>query len=335
MSKPSAQVGQHLFIGLTGAELTPDDRRLLKTIRPGGIVLFARNVVSAEQLRELCGNLLRDGPPHLVIVIDQEQGRVNRLRNIVGEAPTIVDLKKLGNRKLAVDFGRKTGQWLHRFGIDIDFAPVLDLELFGPKTDNALRGRCWGRTAEEVAQWAGAFLDGLQQEGVTSCPKHFPGLGAATVDSHEQLPTIIRSREQLVSEDVAPYVRLMPRLSAIMVGHGHYPAFDAAAPRRPASLSRTIVTDLLRRQLGFAGLVLTDDMDMGAITQFGPVDQAVVEAFDAGADVILVCHTPEKMLAAHEALAKAVESGRVTGERLADSQERIQRIREKWSRRET
>ena len=331
MSNPSAYIGQHLFIGLTGTDLTSDSRKLLQAIRPGGIVLFARNVDSPAQLREFCSRLRQELPIRPVVAIDQEQNRVNRLRNVIGDALTIADLKKSGDVKQAENFGRTTGQWLRQFGIDIDFAPVFDLELFGPQTDNALCERCWGRTAEEVVKWAGAFLNGLQHEGVVACPKHFPGLGGATLDSHEKLPTIKRTRDQLLSEDVAPYVRMMSRLSAIMVGHGHYPAFDSVTPGRPASLSRTIMADLLRRQLGFAGLVLTDDMDMGAISQLGSIEQAVVEALQAGADIALICHNAEKMLAAHEILTKAVESGHITQARLAESQGRIELFRGKWT----
>jgi len=124
-----------------------------------------------------------------------------------------------------------------------------------------------GRTADEVSRWAGAFLDGLEREGVAACPKHFPGLGGAEIDSHEKLPTIKRTCEQLLAEDVVPYVKLMRRLTAIMVGHGHYPAFDGKKAR-PASLSKAIVTDLLRNELGFGGLVLTDDMEMGRFRRF-------------------------------------------------------------------
>ena len=192
MSKPSARIGQYLFIGLAGTELTPDNRRLLKTIQPGGVVLFARNVDSATQLREFCGSLRHEFPFRPLVAIDQEQGGVNRLRNIVGDTSTIADLKKAGDTKQAEEFGRTTGRWLKQFGVDIDFAPVLDLELFGQQTDNALRGRCWGKTAGEVSHWAGAFQEGLEREGVVACPKHFPGLGAATLDSHEKLPTIHR-----------------------------------------------------------------------------------------------------------------------------------------------
>ena len=327
MSKPSAQIGQHLFIGLPGTELSPENRRLLNTIQPGGIVLFARNVESSAQLHAFRRELLPHLPTRPLMAIDQEQGRVNRLRNVVGEVPTIAELKQSGNVNVAQKFGRTTGRWLRQFGIDIDFAPVLDLEFFGPGTENALRDRCWGRTANEVTNWAGAFLAGLQEEGVAACPKHFPGLGAASLDSHEQLPTIDRSREELMSEDAGPFVQLMPRVDAIMVGHGYYPALDPAGSQRPASLSRPIISDLLRQKLGFAGLVLTDDLDMGAISRCGSVEEAAVEAFNAGVDIVLVCHTPDKMLAAHAALVNAVESGIITPERLAESQRRIRAFR--------
>ena len=322
-------VGQHLFIGFVGAELTADARRLLNTLQPGGIILFGRNVDTASELRALGQALRTEFSYRPLVAIDQEHNRVNRLRNIIGETPTIADIKKFGNVEQAEDFGRTTGRWLHQFGIDMDFAPVFDIELFDAQTDNALRERCWGATAEEVTRWAGAFLEGLEREGVTACPKHFPGLGGATLDSHEKLPTINRSSEQLLADDIAPYARFMRRLTAIMVGHGHYPAFDGGHPR-PASLSSIIITDLLRNQLGYTGLVLTDDMEMGAIAEMSSFGEAVVEAFQAGADMLLVCHTAEKALAAQEALAKAVESGRVSSERLLQSQQRIQQFRDEW-----
>ncbi|HXI82901.1 MAG TPA: beta-N-acetylhexosaminidase [Verrucomicrobiae bacterium] len=322
-------VGQHLFIGFAGAQLTADTRRLLNTLQPGGIILFARNVDTATELRSLGQALRTEFSYRPLLAIDQEHNRVNRLRNIIGEAPTIADLKKHGNVEQAEDFGRVTGRWLHQFCIDIDFAPVFDLELFDEKTDNALRERCWGRTADEVIRWAGAFLEGLEREGVAACPKHFPGLGGALLDSHEKLPTILRTREAMLAEDIVPYARLMRRLTAIMVGHGYYPAFDGEKPR-PASLSRTIITDLLRKQFGFTGIVLTDDMEMGAISEVGLFGEAVVEAFRAGADMLLVCHTAEKAVAAHEALTKAIESGRISLGRLFESQQRIQQFRDEW-----
>jgi beta-N-acetylhexosaminidase len=328
-SPKEMHLGQHLVIGLSGTKLNAGTRRMLESVRPGGIVLFARNIDDAAEFRALTRALRTESAYRPLIAVDQEHGRVNRLRDIIGEAPTIAELKKSGNVDQVEDFGRTTGHWLHQFGIDIDLAPVLDLESFDEKTDNALRERCWGRTADEVSRWAGAFLEGLEREGVAACPKHFPGLGGATLDSHEKLPTIQRTREQLLAEDIVPYMKLMRRLTAIMVGHGHYRAFDGKKPR-PASLSKAIITELLRNELGFDGLVLTDDMEMGAISQIRPFEEAVVDALDAGADMILVCHTAEKALAAHEALTKAVESGRIRPQHLVQSQRRIQQFRDEW-----
>lgn len=313
MSKPFARIGQHLFIGLTGTELTPATRKLLNTIQPGGIVLFARNVESAGQLRSFCGALRREFSFRPLIAIDQEHGRVNRLREIAGELQTIPQLKAAGSLEQVGDFGRTIGRWLHQLRIDINFAPVFDLELFDEKTDNALRERCWGRTGDEVIRWAGAFLDGMEREGVTACPKHFPGLGGATLDSHESLPTITRD----ITEDLKPYRHFMKRLTMVMVGHAVYPALDD----KPASLSQKIVTDLLRRELGFTGLVVTDDLEMGAISDF---PAAVTEAFHPGADMMLVCHTQDKVHAAYEALAK------LPADRFVESQRRIQQFHDEW-----
>ena len=319
MAATISNPGQHLFVGVTGTELTPATRRLLQTVQPGGVVLFARNIDRADQLRAFVRALHDALPIRPLIAIDQENERVNRLRNIVGELPTLADIKQAGT---AEQFGSAIGASLRDLGVDLDFAPVLDLELVDAQIDNALRGRCWGRTAAEVVRWAGAFITGLEGAGSASCPKHFPGLGAALQDSHERLPTITRSRDQLLAEDIRPFVELAPRLSALMVGHGHYVAFDDKTPK-PASLSTAITGDLLRRQLGFTGLVVTDDMEMGAITRAGNFAAAVTGAIQAGADMVLVCHTPELILAAHEALVKMKIP--------EQSAQRIEQFRKKWT----
>ena len=313
MSKTFSHPGQHLFVGFPGPELDASARRLLNTVQPGGVVLFARNVGIAGELRRLGEALRTELAYRPLVAIDQEHGQVNRLRNITGELPNIAELKREGLPERVEEFGRSIGRWLHQFGVDVDFAPVFDLNV--STADNALRDRCWGKTADEVIQWAGAFLEGLEREGVAGCPKHFPGLGRATQDSHEKLPTI----DQDITEDIAPYRHFMRRLTAVMVGHGQYPTLD----NRPASLSHAIITGILRRQLGFTGLVLTDDLEMGAIAR---LEDAVVEAFNAGADMLLVCHTPEKILAAHEGLS----TGKIPRERFAESQQRIQQFRDEW-----
>jgi beta-N-acetylhexosaminidase len=301
-------VGQHLFVGIPGKALTPATRRFLNELRPGGIVLFARNIGSAGELRALSRALRTELDYRPLLAVDQEHGRVNRLRDLAGELPGIAELKHEGSVEKVEDFGRLIGRWLHQFGIDLDFAPVFDLEL--ADADNALRGRCWGRTADEVIRWAGAFLEGLEREGVAACPKHFPGLGRARLDSHEALPVI----EADITEDIQPYRHFMRRLTAIMVGHAKYPAIED----KPASMSRAVITDLLRRQLGFTGLVITDDLEMKAIADF---ERAVADAMNAGADMLLVCHTPEKIRAAHRVLC---------GLSFPESEKRIQRFREEW-----
>lgn len=298
-------VGRHLMIGFRGTELDAEARKLIRTVRPGGVVLFARNIESARQVRALCRSL----PTGTIVAIDQENRRVNRLRNIVGELPGIDEIKS------PEQFGRDTGRCLRRLGIHLDFAPVLDLEVFDANTDNALRERCWGRTAAEVTMRAGAFLRGLQAAGVAGCGKHFPGLGGAMCDSHEELPVIRCVSE----EDRKPYEALMADLLGVMVSHGLYPSLDT----KPASLSRKIVTGLLRRQMNFNGLVFTDDLEMKALPQ---TPGTVVRAFRAGADMLLLCHTPEKILAAHEALSKA----KLSAARLAESARRIQQFRRRW-----
>lgn len=321
-----ADVGQFLFVGFPGTELTDSTRRMLETVRPGGVVLFTRNLELAEQARALTRVLKQELPRAPIVAIDQEHGRVNRLRNIVGELPTIAELKR---DNAVEEFARKMGTDLSGLGINLNFAPVLDLELFDAQTDNALRDRCWGRTAAEAQPWATAFVRGLQGAGVAACVKHFPGLGGARLDSHDHLPTITRSREELLGEDVQAFVEMLPHVGAVMVGHGHYPVFDGDRPL-PASLSRRIVTGLLREKLGFGGLVVTDDLEMGAISRIGGFGEAVVEAFGAGADVLLVCHREEKILAAHEALTRAVEAGRITTMRLAESQRRMELFQQRW-----
>lgn len=314
--------GQHLWIGIEGTELTAASRRLLATVQPGGIVLFARNIVSAGQLRALIRSLKTELPRPPLIALDHEGGRVNRLRPIVGRLASIATVKRARNPAAARAFGWELAGQLRELGVDVNLAPVLDLELFDAATDNGLQGRCWGRTAAEVAAWAGMFSDGLQAGGVAACPKHFPGLGGARLDSHDKLPTIRRSAETLRREDARVFVELLPRVGAVMVGHGYYPAWQGRRPQ-PASVAPAIVEGWLRGRFGFGGLVVTDDLAMGAVTTGRDGGAAAVAALRAGADVALLCHGPDKILAAHAALARG------QGDRRR-AVARIRRFTEHW-----
>jgi len=320
-------IGQHLFIGIEGTELNPQNRRLLETIRPGGVVLFRRNISTKKQLLKLCHELRVELSFSPLLAIDQEGGRVNRLVDIVGAVPSVQSLIESNDPALARAFGQTIARWLRKFAIDINFAPVLDLALAEDSLDNGLQSRCWGRTSEEVVRWAGAFLDGLESGGVASCLKHFPGLGGANVDSHEKLPRIERSRKDLLSEDIQAFVPFLTRASLLMIGHASYPALDDIQKNIPASVSSKIIQELLREELGYKGLVLSDDMDMGAITKYGRIGDVAVKSFIAGSDVLLICHTPEKMVEAHEALIHAAESKQIPLGRLHESEIRLEQFR--------
>ena len=197
-----------------------------------------------------------------IIAIDQEGGRVSRLRLIGSEPPNAQQLREKGDIEFVRRHGDITGRLLRLFGFNLDLCPVLDIS-FDDEADNSLRGRCYGRDVEETVRLAGAFNDALRGQGIASCGKHFPGYSAATVDAHHDLPLIERTRVQLDANELAVFRQFADRVDSMMICHGWYTSL--VAEKTPASLSRRIITDLLRNEFGFDGLVMTDDLDMGAI----------------------------------------------------------------------
>jgi beta-N-acetylhexosaminidase len=183
--------------------------------------------------------------------------------------------------------GDITGRLLRLFGFNLDLCPVLDLS-FDDDADNSLRGRCYGKTVAEVVRLAGAFNDAMRAQGIASCGKHFPGYSAATLDAHHELPKIERTRAQLDAEELAVFRKFAPHVDSMMICHGWYPSFE---PRKmPASLSHRVVTKLLRGEFGFDGLIMTDDLDMGAILNEYDLDETIELAFAAGNDLAMICH---------------------------------------------
>jgi beta-N-acetylhexosaminidase len=323
------RMGQFLFVGLPGTSVDGETRQVLADVQPGGVVLFSRNLESSRQTAEL--NAAVRGalkiPP--IISIDQEGGPVDRLKTIGEPMPSAADVRATDDAALAGRFGVATAELLRLLGFNMNFAPVLDLEVH-PDADNALRGRYFGATTAEIVRFAGSYLEGLQQGGIVACGKHFPGLGDTTVDSHHSLPTVERSGEELRAHDLRPYAelttRINSRLSVVMVAHAYYPAFDGQE-RIPASLSPNVVTSLLRDELEFRGLAISDDMEMGAIVEMGDFGESCVRAIEAGNDMLLVCQTVEKVREAHEALVRAAESGRISPERRRRGLDRIARVK--------
>jgi len=283
----SSNLGQMLLVGLPGYELDLETARIFRKIQPGGFILFGRNIRSAAQLRKLIDDLRDLSTTEPIITIDQEGGRVSRLKLIGNEPPNAQQIREKGVPELATWHGRITGELLRLFGFNLDLCPVLDIS-FDDEADNSLRGRCYGTSVEQVTEFAGAFHSALLGTGVMSCGKHFPGYAAAGLDPHHDLPRIDRTRQQLDETELAIFRTFVPSLSSMMICHGWYPALDAE--KTPASLSKSIVTDLLVREMGFEGLIMTDDLDMGAITnelQFGNV---IERAIGAGNHLAMICH---------------------------------------------
>ena len=296
-----SSLGQLLLVGVPGFELDAETARVLRKVQAGGYILFGRNIRSALQLRKLIDDLRDLSQIEPIITIDQEGGRVSRLKLIGSEPPNSQQLREKGDTALIREHGRITGELLRLFGFNLDLCPVLDIS-FDDDADNSLRGRCYGTSVEQVNEFAGVFNEALLETGILSCGKHFPGYAAAELDPHHDLPRIDRSRAELDRAELAVFREFSQRVSSMMVCHAWYPAFDAE--KTPASLSRSVVTDLLVSELGFNGLIMTDDLDMGAITNEVGFAATMERAICAGNHLAMICHRTHLAEEAVSALEK-------------------------------
>ncbi len=274
--------GGVLFLGIEGMALEPEEARLLRRVNPAGIVLVTRNIESEKQLKILMAGL-RSAAPQAIFCLDAEGGRVDRLRDVVGPAPAAADLARC-RPALARRAGRWIGAALRQFGFDLDFAPVVDLD-YG-ETGNALDGRTLGATPRKVTTRAQAFLDGLHSAGIGGCLKHFPGLGRASADTHLRGASIAASGGEL-ARDLTPFTELLKAADSMMVSHATYPGWDTA--KLPASLNPAISRALVRGKTGFKGALFSDDLEMGALAEFGSLPQLGALALAAGCDGLLFC----------------------------------------------
>ena len=280
-------VGQLIMTGVPGKELDAETARLFRRVQPGAFILFGRNLQSATQLRKLIDDLrdLSDIEP--IITIDQEGGRVSRLRRIGNEPPNAQQLREKNDIDLIRRHGDITGRLLRLFGFNLDLCPVLDIS-FNDDAENSLHGRCYGKDVEQVVRNAGAFNEAMRGQGIGSCGKHFPGYSAATSDAHFQLPRIDRTREELDLNELAVFRQLVGDVDSMMICHAWYPCFEPQPT--PATVSRRIVTELLRNEFGFDGLIMTDDLDMGAILTAYRLDDTIRLCLEAGNDIMMLCH---------------------------------------------
>ncbi len=304
-------VGQLLLVGLGGTVLSAAERAWLRLIRPAGVVLFRRNIEDTAAVAVLLEDVtaaVADGP--LFRAVDVEGGLVDRLRDLIAPMPAPAAVAGTGARQLYREHGRLIGEELRLVGLNTTFAPVLDLctDASAP----VMRTRVTSAEARDVVTYAEAFLTGLSKAGVLGCGKHFPGLGGGTLDSHHATPAIDRTWKQLWEQDMLPFRKLHRALPFVMVSHATYPqAFgkpDTSA--LPASISPFWIERTLRTKIGYGGLVLSDDMEMGGILNHASMEDAAVAAIAAGTHLIEICKDPALVLTAYEAILREAESSR-------------------------
>ena len=331
------QIGQYFFIGLPGPELDAQTRALIQEVQPGGVIIFGRNVTGPQQLRDLLDGVHELLPVAPLLGVDQEGGLVDRLRKIFTPMPSARTIREHGDLSGARSLGRISGEVLRLLGFNMNFAPVMSI--MTEERDllsNGLYSRSFGRSPGEVLGYTTVYLRGLQETGMIGCLKHFPGIGAGEVDSHEEMPMVRLTHDDLVAQDLAPYIELFERrddrVRCVMVSHGGFPNVDimkgvTGGLLEPASLSHNIVTNLLRKELGYQHLVVTDDLEMGAIAKHCEIESAVVRAFMAGEDMMLICAHPEIIRRGYSSLLSVARDGKLPKDRMRASLKRIAAIK--------
>lgn len=315
-------LGQLLLTGVPGTELDSQTASLFRKLQPGGFILFGRNIQSPEQLRKLIDDLRDLSQEEPIITIDQEGGRVSRLRLIGEEPPNAMQLREKADPSLITTHGRLTAELLRLFGFNLDLCPVLDISL-DDEADNSLRGRCYGRNPEQTISNARLFNSSLRSGGILSCGKHFPGYTNAGLDPHHELPRVNRSKAELEALELKVFREMHAEVDSMMTGHISFTGLEASPC--PASLSLQVTGQLLRQEMGFEGLIMTDDLDMGAILNHYGFEETMRMALGAGNDLLMICHRVELVPQA----AKAIEA--LPREILDRAMDNVRKFRKKFS----
>ena len=318
MSKTTAvdqQIGQLVILGFDGTEVSPRLRSLLKRIQPSGVILFARNIVAAEQTHRLLKDCQACVTTPLFTCVDLEGGKVDRLRNVLGPTPSAADVFATGDRRLFRKHGKIIGESCRALGFNTDFAPVVDLAFEASR--RVMNSRTVSAEPKQVVVYAREFLAGLRAAAVLGAIKHFPGLGEANLDTHHELPSVTKPWKKLWAQDLAPYRALRRDAPMVLVGHAAYPL--VTRDRTPASLSEKWIRDVLRLKIGYRGLVISDDLEMGGVLKATPIEQAAVEHIRAGGDLCLICHVEEHVVRSYEKLMQEAQRDRPFARRCQES----------------
>lgn len=312
------QAARMFTVGFDGKTLSSDLKGLLDR-GVGGVVFFARNVGTPEEVFELTRAIKRHAGRPVLIAVDQEGGRVARLRQGFTPIPSMRAVGAAGDRELCRALGRVLGRELRAVGFDLNFAPILDVDT---NPDNPIIAtRSFGRSAALVSSMGTALLEGIQSAGVGACGKHFPGHGDTNQDSHRELPRLSHDLGRLNDVELPPFrAAVEAGIAAIMTAHVIFEPVDAAYP---ATMSRPVLDGILRRQMGYDGLVVTDDLEMNAIAEHYGLEEAVVRGVQASVDSFLCCHTPERMHRAIDTVIDGVRRGVLDPERIQEANRRI------------
>lgn len=323
------KIGQMVIVGLDGYDNNNNSQKMIEEYHVGGFILFKRNIQDSQQLLRLINSLKETNAVNkvpLFFSIDEEGGKVSRMPGEFQNLPSSKKIGEVDSGELSYQVGEIIGRKLNIFGFNMNFAPVMDIN---SNSKNPVIGdRAFGDKADIVSKLGVQTMKGLQSQNIISVIKHFPGHGDTSVDSHIGLPVVNNDLARLKSFELLPFIQAIENnVDAIMIAHILLPKID---PINPSSLSKTVINDILRGDLGFEGVVISDDMTMGAILENYDLGQAAVEAVNAGSDIVLVCHEFAKEVEVINALREAVETGTITMERVEESVYRILKLKEKY-----
>ena len=325
------KVGQLFQVGFHSKTIDKEIEDLIKNYHIGGVIYFSRNIENLEQTSILSKNLqelaLNNGAGiPLFISVDQEGGKVRRIKDLT-YFPANIEIGATGDKELSRKAAAVTGKELKELGINVNLAPVLDVN--NNPSNPVIGSRSFGADPELVAEMGVAYIEGLQEQGVVATAKHFPGHGDTAVDSHFELPVINHDRERLDQIELYPFKKAIEAgVDSIMVAHIYFSDIEPVAGM-PATLSKAVLNNLLREELNFEGVIITDDLEMGAITNFFGTAAAAVKTIEAGSDIVLISHSYDKQKKAIKAVIAAVKNGIISEKRIEESLKRIIKLKGK------
>jgi beta-N-acetylhexosaminidase len=321
-------IGQLLVIGFDGTAISSRLAEMLTRIQPAGVILFGRNIVNAQQTHKLLKDCQAQVRQPLFTMVDLEGGRVDRFRNVTGPTPSAADVFATGNPRLYRKHGEIIGRACCAMGFNTDLAPVLDLAFEASRA--VMSSRAFSTNPKDVVLYAREFLAGLRSAGVIGSGKHFPGLGEGNLDSHHDLPVIAKSFKRLWEEDMVPYRVMKRELPMVLVNHASYRA--VTKDKLPASLSQYWISGVLQKKIGYRGLIVSDDLEMGGVLKAAPVEKAALEFVRAGGDLCLICREPAGIERAFAKMTKQCERDVRFRRRVTTSVKRVQLFKRKHAK---